>query len=341
MADEMNKILTDKILECIHDGIIIMDELRRIIKINPAAQRLGGWKIGEKVPYCEHCRRRIVREKEERCVFIANKKSTPYFSSKVQTCNGDKVDVEMSNVMIFHEKETKKKYYLVVLRDHTIKKKEEEARRSRQMLKQLTAAKEEEHKRLSHELHDHVGQSLYSISLALDNIIAKINDAVLHSYVKEVRSELGEVMEDIKAYSHALRPKSLDELGLISAIDSLVQSIKKNIPNTVCQLHYNFDDRLPPVIEINLYRAIQEALHNMMKYAKAKNVDIHLIKQGEQLVVKIMDDGVGFDPQMEGKGLGLLHIKERISQLQGYTEISSQPGKGTKITMAIPVKEGF
>lgn len=339
MVYEINKILLDNIFRYIQDGIIVMDETRKIIKINPAAERMGGWHLHEKVPYCEYCQNRTIAHGEERCYLIATNQSTPYFSSKILTCAGKLIDVEMSNSMIFHEVNTDKKYYLVVLRDQTLKKKEEEARLSKLMVKQLTEAKEAEHKRLSHELHDYVGQSLYSIAIALDNIIAKIDDETLHFYVNEVRNELGKVMADVKAYSHALRPRSLDEFGLISAVDALVQTIKKTLSNISCHFHYNFDERLPPLIEINLYRAIQESLHNIMKYADAKHVLVSIEKKDQDLIVKVSDNGVGFRVSEKKSGLGLLHMKERIFQLQGELQVISAPGKGTKIIMKVPLKE--
>src|SRR5699024_7398586 len=209
-----------------------------------------------------------------------------------------------------------------------LKKKEEEARISKYMIQKLTEAKEDEHKRLSQELHDGVGQSLYSISIAMDNIMKRLQDDQLHDYIEAVRLELGKVMDDVKYYSQALRPKSLDQLGLVATIDSLIDSTKNKLPNTVFHFHYNFNDRLAPIIEINVYRAIQEALHNIMKYAQAKNVSIHLNKQNEILYVDISDDGIGFHVDKKQTRLGLLHIKERISQLAGSTAVKSAPGNG-------------
>ncbi|OKO96321.1 Two component sensor histidine kinase [Geobacillus proteiniphilus] len=179
----------------IQDGIIVMDHERTIVEMNPAAKRLTGWQLGEKVPYCSFCQQRKVKEGEERCYLIATEE-VPYFVSEMPTDHGQWIDVEMSTELILEQ--DKAKYYLLVLRDQTAKKKEEEARRSKWMVKKLTEAKEQEHKRLAQELHDGVGQSLYSISIALDNIIQRVQDEKLHIYVKEVREELGRVMEDVK-----------------------------------------------------------------------------------------------------------------------------------------------
>lgn len=339
MNDELDQIFSDKLFQYIKDGIIVMDASRRIVKANRAAKELIGWGIGERVPYCSYCAKRDVKPGEERCYLMAHKGEIPYFSSEMPTFGEYMLDVEMSNVMIYHDQETDEKYYLLVLRDQTLKKKEEEARISKKMIKMLTDAKEAEHKRLSQELHDGVGQSLYSISIAMDNIMKRMKDDTLHDYIEDVRLELGQVMDDVKFYSQALRPKILDQLGLIATVESLIEMMKKQLPHTTFHFSHNFDERLSPMIEINVYRVIQEALHNMLKYARAENTWIELNKQGERLIVRINDDGVGFDLKMKKSGLGLLHMKERISQLDGTTTIESSPGKGTSITLDIPLKE--
>ncbi|MBA2879318.1 PAS domain-containing sensor histidine kinase [Anoxybacillus ayderensis] len=327
----------DKIFAYIQDGIIVMNHERTIVEMNPAAKRLTGWKLGEKVPYCSFCQQRNVREGQERCYLISTEE-VPYFLSEMPTYHGQFIDVEMSTALILEQDDAK--YYLLVLRDQTAKRKEEEARRSKWMVKKLTEAKEEEHKRLAQELHDGVGQSLYSISIALDNIIQRVQDEKLHAYVKEVREELGRVMEDVKLYAQQLRPKSLDALGLIPTIQSLIQSLQSKMPNTLFSFQTNVYTRLSPTMEINLYRIIQEALHNVMKYAKATEVRISIEQTERELLVSVVDNGVGFHVEEKREGLGLKHIQERVFHLGGETTITSAPMKGTTIFVRVPLEEG-
>ncbi|MED0686492.1 PAS domain-containing sensor histidine kinase [Anoxybacillus ayderensis] len=327
----------DKIFAYIQDGIIVMNHERTIVEMNPAAKRLTGWKLGEKVPYCSFCQQRNVREGQERCYLISTEE-VPYFLSEMPTYHGQFIDVEMSTALILEQDDAK--YYLLVLRDQTAKRKEEEARRSKWMVKKLTEAKEEEHKRLAQELHDGVGQSLYSISIALDNIIQRVQDEKLHAYVKEVREELGRVMEDVKLYAQQLRPKSLDALGLIPTIQSLIQSLQSKMPNTLFSFQTNVYTRLSPTMEINLYRIIQEALHNVMKYAKATEVFISIEQTERELLVSVADNGVGFHVEEKREGLGLKHIQERVFHLGGETTITSAPMEGTMIFVRVPLEEG-
>ncbi|WP_297991168.1 PAS domain-containing sensor histidine kinase [Anoxybacillus sp.] len=325
----------DKIFAYIQDGIIVMDHERTIVEMNPAAKRLTGWQLGDKVPYCSFCQQRDVKEGEERCYLISTEE-VPYFLSEMPTYHGHFIDVEMSTALILEQDDAK--YYLLVLRDQTAKKKEEEARRSKWMVKKLTEAKEEEHKRLAQELHDGVGQSLYSISIALDNIIQRVQDEKLHAYVKEVREELGRVMEDVKLYAQQLRPKSLDALGLIPTIQSLIHSLQSKMPTTSFSLQTNVHARLSPTMEINLYRIIQEALHNVMKYAKATKVRVSIEQTERELLVFVEDNGVGFYVEEKREGLGLKHIQERVFHLGGQTTITSMPMKGTTIFVRVPLK---
>ena len=340
MSDNLEHLFFEKLFHHIQDGIIVMDSLRKIVKVNSKAQQLLGWDVNDRVPYCAYCQNREIKEGEERCYLIENRGKIPYFSSEMKTLGNYMLDVEMSTVLIYQEKQTQKKYYLLVLRDQTLKKKEEEAQISKKMIKMFIEGKESEHKRLSQELHDGVGQSLYSITIAMDNIMQKIQNDALHYYIDEVRQELGKVISDVKYYSRSLRPRSLDQLGLIPTIEALINDIQENMPQTTFHLSCDYNNRLHSIVEINLYRVIQEATHNIMKYADAKNVEVVLQKENEHtLHVRIKDDGVGFDTSKEKRGLGLLHMKERISLIDGTIHIASEIGQGTEITLTIPLEE--
>ncbi|OXM87042.1 PAS domain-containing sensor histidine kinase [Paenibacillus rigui] len=331
--------LMDNIFLSIQDGIIIMDQHREIVEMNPAALRLTGWRLTQKVPYCSYCQQREVAANEERC-YLISKEEVPFFLSEMPTYHGELIDVEMSTALILEEEESDKKYYLLMLKDLTARKQEEEARISKLMLKQLIEAKETEHQRLAKELHDGVGQSLYSISIALDAIIRRIHDERLYTYIEEVRKELGKVIEDVKAYSRQLRPQSLDSLGLVPAIEQLVNSIQSIMPGTRFTVVSDLQGRLPSIVEINVYRVIQEALHNMMKYSNAQHVLVQFRTKADFLHICVSDDGVGFSLDQKKEGMGLRHMAERISQLGGTMEIRSQIDHGTAIEMMVPLPSG-
>lgn len=327
-----------QIYEHIQDGILVMDEQRKILEMNPAAKRLTGWKIGEWVPYCSYCQTRDLIDKEDRCFLIANQR-VPYFLSKMPTYHGGKIHVEMSTALIYMDHQTGQSQYLLVLRDQSIKQKEEEARISKSVIKKLIEAQESEHKRLAQELHDGVGQSLYTISVALQAIEAHVHEDKLYNYLSEVRNELEKVMNDVKSYSYQLRPQSIDQFGLVPTVRSLLCSLKRKLPMTMFSFETNLEERLNSSTEINVYRVIQEALHNIMKYSHATEVKISLLRKNIEIFLNIEDNGVGFYPDQQREGLGLKHMEERIDQLNGTFEIYSKPGEGTRVLGSIPCKE--
>lgn len=326
-----------EIFEVMQDGIIIMKESREIIMMNPAAKRLTGWNVGEYVPYCSYCMTRNSRVGKSSCYLIANQE-VPSFLSQMPTYHGKHIDVEMSTAIIYQNEQTGENEYLLVLRDYAVMQQAQEVALKKKMIHALIEAKESEHKRLAQELHDGVGQSLYTVSLALQAIETYVekNEKLLH-YIAEVRKELQKVMDDVNTYSHNLRPHSLDQLGLKAALQNLIEKIYKNCPNLTIELVTQGLDRCDPVIEINLYRVAQEALHNIIKYAHASYVKIHIIKNNTHILMTIEDDGIGFDRnKIRNEGLGLKHMEERVDILNGTCIIQSEVNKGTIIDITIP-----
>lgn len=325
-----------QIFKNIQDGIIIMDSTREILMMNPSAERMTGWKVGKHVPYCSYCENRQLTEGENRCYLIENDE-VPYFLSKMPTYHGEKIDVEMSTALMYEDRLNYQNEYLLVLRDQTVQLQEKEALFSKRMIQNLIEAQESEHKRLAQELHDGVGQSLYSISVALQAVEVYINNPKLNGYIEEVRLELQKVMDDIKAYSYRLRPHSLDQLGIMPTIQTLIDSIQKTHPELSIYFTSNFSERCHPAVEINLYRIVQEALHNITKYAEANVIHIIFEKSEQYVTLKVKDDGIGFtDETMQNEGLGLKHMEERVDQLGGSISIDSILGEGTVIQIRVP-----
>ncbi|MGE8018521.1 histidine kinase [Peribacillus frigoritolerans] len=333
----MNSEYLEQIYEHIQDGIIIMRENREIVMMNPAAKRLTGWRVGDYVPYCSYCMTDNRKEGKPTCYLIANNE-VPSFLSEMPTYHGENIDVEMSTAAIYSDSDTGETEYLLVLRDRETFKQAKEAAINKKMIRALTEAKESEHKRLARELHDGVGQSLYSVSVALKAIESFVHDnAELNNYISEVRKELQKVMNDVNAYSQRLRPHSLDQLGLEPTLHTMIDTIHKRTPGLKIKLTTQGLDRCDPSVEINLYRITQEALHNITKYAKASKVDIYIKKSNTHIYIMIKDNGIGFDrKKTQNEGLGLKHIEERVDQLNGTCKILSKIGEGTSIDIVVP-----
>ncbi len=331
-----------QVFDHLQDGIIIFDKERTILAINPSAEKLTGWQLGGNVPYCSFCQTREVLPGEERCYLVA-KREVPYFLSSMPTYEGVYIDLEMSTAVMYENAEQQHQEVLLVLKDFTSKKKEEEARISKLVLQKTLEAQENEHKRLAQELHDSVGQSLYSISVGLQAIQAQIDrDERFKGYMREIVQELEKVVNDVKLYSLQLRPHSLDQLGLAATISNLVNNLNKTHDKMAIRFTQNLDTlRLKPMVEINIYRVTQEALHNALKYSKAEKIEVFLGWEAGQLKLRVSDCGSGFSREEVQEGLGLMHMEERVHQMNGELIIRTNPGKGTEITVILPKQEVF
>lgn len=333
------KRLDRRALDVLKDGVIMMDAERIILDMNEAAFKLTGWSIGEDVPYCSFCQNRTISGKEQRCYLMEHKQS-PYLSSEMPVYSGKMLDVEMSTAQILEDPLTGTMAYVLVLRDLTERKKREAHEARELMMRELIRAREEEHERLAKELHDGVGQSLFTISLALGSLREDVRDPERRAYIASVLDEVGSLIDNVKNYSRQLRPIEIDRFGLVSALNVLVDSFMTQYKQTSFRLQTFTSRRYDNIIEINLYRIVQEALVNCVKYANAKTVEIKVFEQDGWVHLLIRDDGKGFDVKDETykSGLGLRHMEERSKTLNGTFTLMSIPGSGTEIAVSVPIE---
>lgn len=208
-------------------------------------------------------------------------------------------------------------------------------------MRYLNELLEDEAKRIAFALHDESGQLLVAVHLALEALMRDLPPG-FEAHAQKMRAALGEMEEQLRRFSRELRPPILDDLGLLPALRFLTDGFSKRSGLAV-KLEGAGDERFPPLIEIALYRIVQEALTNVSKHAKASNILIRFERSAKTLLkCSIRDDGVGFDvPGVSGrrarKGLGLPGIRERLKALSATLEIKSRPGDGTELLIQIPV----
>jgi len=211
--------------------------------------------------------------------------------------------------------------------------------------KRLIDLLEKDRRQIAMELHDHIGQMLTSCKIDLEIIHDRLEDSKseLRPQVKAIQEKALQIMKDVKNISYGLRPGMIDTLGIESSLRELFNEIMQNT-----NIKTNFFSRRVPKHfdnekELAIYRIAQEALNNIIRHARAKNVFVNLSKKDDNLSLSVEDDGVGFiqDKAMKisgGKGpLGLLIMRERAEQLDGKFTIDSQPGKGTHMLVEIPL----
>ncbi len=216
-----------------------------------------------------------------------------------------------------------------------------------ELLKHLITAQEDERKRVARELHDDLGQALGALALqteALEQLIGSDKEGAINQ-LDLTRDLITETTDRMYELILALRPSTLDDLGLTSALQAHAE---RCLDGSGIAFELNTDGltgRLEPEMETSLYRIYQEALNNVRRHSGAKKVSITISKHDDFIQSKIQDDGRGFDLKKldlnkdSPHGWGLLGIKERVSQWGGEVEIVTEPGKGTLIHLRFPIAE--
>jgi signal transduction histidine kinase len=199
---------------------------------------------------------------------------------------------------------------------------------------------EQEVKRLAHTVHDEAGQLLVAAHLAIAEVMSSAKPDV-RKRLGEVTGLLHQAEEHLREFSHELRPMMLDDLGLIPALRSLSEGVSKRRRLEI-DVDSSFDGRLPPAVEMGLYRVVQEALTNVTRHSRARHVKIGLKRKRTKVECFVQDDGVGFDTvavlSRNGKrGLGLIGIQERLNVLKGTFKIDSRLGRGSKLFISVPL----
>lgn len=213
--------------------------------------------------------------------------------------------------------------------------------RLRALASGILHAREEEARRIAHELHDEAGQLLASVHIALDHLAQQVPERA--GTVRELHDLLDRVEGQLRRLSRELRPTILDDLGLAPALEWLAQGVAQRTGLAV-----TVDapiGRLPSTVETALYRVIQEAITNATRHARATQIEVKLWEDGSTIHGTARDDGAGFDVEAVlarrgERGLGLIGIRERVEALGGRVAIASVPGKGTEVSVSIPLGSG-
>ena len=204
-------------------------------------------------------------------------------------------------------------------------------------LRRVVSAQELERQRLARELHDETGQALTSILLGLKAVEDAKDRSDLDAAAGQLRQLVVSTLQDVRRLAVELRPKALDDFGLVPAIERLVETFREH---TGLEVHLEPQlgaERLPSDVETTLYRITQEALTNVVKHAQARHVSIVLTRREGSVAAVIEDDGRGLGSGDDSSGLGLLGMRERIALVGGRLEVESSPGSGTTLSIEVPI----
>jgi PAS domain S-box-containing protein len=224
-----------------------------------------------------------------------------------------------------------------VVVDDTERREQEELRN--RLIEQVMTAQDRERGRIARELHDETGQALTALLVGLRTIEEARTTAEAVQLAQQMREVAARTLHDVGRLARGLHPAVLDELGLAVAVTRHVQEFAR--------LHAIVEDTridgldaepLLPLVQNSVYRVLQEALTNVAKHAAARRVSVRLERDDTMVELQVRDDGVGFKPGANHRGLGLQGMRERAALLGGAVQLESAPGKGTMITARFPVR---
>ncbi|HJV46333.1 MAG TPA: PAS domain-containing sensor histidine kinase [Bacillota bacterium] len=343
-AAQNTSFLLQSIFSHVTDAILIVDKQGYVMELNPAAEKMTGWSKNELigiVPFCEICVGMATVTNEFSCVncFASGNCPFPSFEMKIRRRDGKEIHVAASSTRL---PEDQSGALVIILRDMSEQYYLEQQRFRMLMTNYVIHAQEEERKRVSRELHDGIGQALYSILVGLKVVNQLQLDRNVGDHLLDVQQMTARALEEVKSMAVELRPSALDDLGLLPAIRSYMKRYEQTFGIETILEVTGEKRRYSPSIETALYRICQEAMTNAAKYADTDKILVEFNSTKTKLKLTILDYGCGFDPSsinIRGTGLGLYGMRERASLLRGEVNISSSPGDGTKIEVIIPINE--
>ncbi|HEX9276315.1 MAG TPA: PAS domain-containing sensor histidine kinase [Casimicrobiaceae bacterium] len=341
------------ILDSAMDAIITVDERQHIVLFNAAAEKMFGcpqaeaigapltWFLPERfrAGHADH-----IRRFGETGVSSRRMGGLRVVTGLSRDGCEFPIDASISQLV-----DAGTRYYTVILRDVTERVRAEEALRlSKQELQYLAsashAAREQEQSRIARELHDELGQALTALKMMVAWVDQKIGrkDIELTGKLDRMAKLIDNTLEATRRISSELRPLILDDLGLIPALESVIEGFVDRT-GVVCDFSVDGELELDDARKSAVFRIVQEALTNVARHAKATQVEVRIAHRDSIISIDVRDNGVGFNlPDERSRySRGLLGMRERAYLLGGTFSINSAPGKGTSLEVRIPVGEAI
>jgi len=229
---------------------------------------------------------------------------------------------------------------------HLAQRLQSQSEQLRKLSWKLIDVQEETLRQVAHDLHDEFGQILTAIGIMLNRAGQKAASfpAEMLREIHAVKSVVEETLQNVRDRSQMFRPAILDDFGLGKTLEWFVDQFSRQTGIQVALEGEPEEISFPGDEAIHIYRIVQEALSNVARHSQAKEARVMLKEEGQELVIQVCDDGVGFSPvsgmdQAAGEGFGLMGMRERAERLNGTLSIRSAPGKGTTVTARIPVRK--
>jgi signal transduction histidine kinase len=194
----------------------------------------------------------------------------------------------------------------------------------------------EDRQRIARDLHDSVIQDLFAVGLGLQGVSQLVEDPQAEATIVEAVDRLDGAVETLRSYIFDLK-ETLIQPVLSVRLNDLVNQMSSAYPTTV-RLRMGAEETGDDDLDSEILRIVTETLSNALRHAAAQNVDISILQVGDRWVIRVEDDGTGFDLNAASPGMGMGNLQTRVTRLGGDLSVSSQPGSGTEILMTLPVR---
>jgi len=270
---------------------------------------------------------------------------------EVSSINNGKIWLEMSiipinqlssnqRVLVLCNDITKRKESQKVIDSLNEERFKQQVEIQKEQASQIVEAQEEERKRIAKDIHDGIGQMLTALKFNIESINAENIESTSKKVVR-LKDLLGVLIKEVRTVTFNLTPPELFDYGIVATIQKLAEQLSNLTGKKVLfENKTDFKGRFDSLVETNLYRVVQEAVNNALKYGESNYILITISHSEQLLSIVIDDDGKGFDPEKiemskEGSGMGLFFMKERINYINGRIFINSSINNGTRITINI------
>lgn len=213
----------------------------------------------------------------------------------------------------------------------TLQKRREQKIRSLSVIK----GQEDERRRLSREIHDGLGQMLCAIRYKIDDLKEKKECSTLHRYLNDIQHMVNNTIIESKRISYALMPSILEDFGLFSAINLLAEDLNSNGGVEIITFFPSYKVRFGSLVEISLFRIVQESVNNAKKHAQATVIKVEFQLYQDSIVLKIIDNGIGYDVNKKQRGKGLYSMKERAQVVGADLYLLSKKDTGTAVVIEL------
>jgi signal transduction histidine kinase len=334
---DLAPIASSSVVETIQDGVLVVDPYRRVVSLNPAAERALGVPASAAIG-------RLVETLVPVEPAVLDRADDPALPEEVAL--GDR-HYELTCTPL-RDRGDRMTGRVVVLRDVTERQRAHERlvrldERRRWLLGRVVRAQEEERRRIAGEVHDDAIQTIAAARLVLTVFRDQLKDHGQRQLLEDAETAISSSLQRLRTLVFDLRPAELDEIGLRAALGQYLDETARQ-GGFHAELRDDLEREPPAQARVIAYRIAQEALTNARVHARATTVDVRLEEARGGLLVTVADDGVGFDPDRVKADprpghVGLTSMCERATMADGWCRVDSHPGRGTVVRFWLPTKE--